>query len=984
MQYQELYQMYVTLKKENEVLKNENKKMRELLESYGGIVNTEDEIIISEEMEDYGDKIPIITEDNQIGKVSNMSTPKEKIHLFMSLFKGREDVYAKRFEKKDGKGGYSPVCMNEWKKWICNKPKIKCSQCENKKYSVLSFDEINRHLRGIEVLGIYPMLEDEKCFFLAIDFDDDGWEKDVAIIREVCEEKNIPFAVERSRSGNGAHVWFFFNESISAVIARKFGTAILTYAMDKRHEIKFKSYDRLFPNQDTMPKGGLGNLIALPLQKNSRENNNSVFIDENFEPYSDQWLFLSTINKISKEDLDLYIIKLAVTNELGELMMIKNENVKPWDEVKEEPKLISSDFPDTVNIVIANMIYIHKKGFSNKVLNKIKRLAAFKNQEFYKFQAMRMNTFNKPRIISLSDETEDYLCIPRGCEDELLSLLSENNADISLDDKTHPGKEIKVQFNGELRNEQVQAVEEMLKYNNGVLSATTAFGKTVIGANLISEKKVNTLIIVHTKQLLEQWIKRLNEFLIIDEVVIAQDNKKRGRNKIINVIGQLGSGKNRLSGIIDVATMQSLVREGEVKDLVKDYGMVIVDECHHVSAFSLEQILKHVYAKYVYGLTATPTRKDGHDPIIFMQCGPIRYKVDPIKQALKRPFEHYVIPRFTRFNIKNNIDKNQLTITDIYSQIVESDIRNKIIVDDVIECVKNGRNPIVLTERTAHVKILSKELQKRLLDVITLTGAMTDREKKNEMERLQAITRERNFVIVATGKFVGEGFDEPRLDSLFLAMPISWKGTLQQYVGRLHRLYENKYEVQVYDYVDIHVGVLEKMYQKRLKGYSAIGYWIKSDTKLLESINSIYNSKNFLTIYNNDILSAKKELVISSPFISKISLTRLLENFKALLNTSVKIKIITRPEEDFNGTSRENMKAIYEILKNIGICLVFKTNLYKKFAVIDNKVVWYGGINLLSYSNSEDSIMRLDNVEIANEILKDNEENEIPIQERFV
>ncbi len=673
-------------------------------------------------------------------------------------------------------------------------------------------------------------------------------------------------------------------------------------------------------------------------------------------------------------------------NELGELMIIKDEIVKPWDEVKEETKLISSDFPNMVNIVRANMLYIHKKGFSNKALNKIKRLAAFKNQEFYKFQAMRMNTFNKPRIISLSDETEEYLCIPRGCEDELLSLLSENNAAICLEDKTYLGKEIKVQFNGELRNEQVQAVEEMLKYNNGVLSATTAFGKTVIGANLISQKKVNTLIIVHTKQLLEQWIKRLNEFLLIDEVVIVDDNKKKGKNKIVNVIGQLGGGKNRLSGIIDVATMQSLVREGEVKDLVKDYGMVIVDECHHVSAFSLEQILKHVYAKYVYGLTATPTRKDGHDPIIFMQCGPIRYKVDPIKQALKRPFEHYVIPRFTRFNIKNNMEKNQLTITDIYSQIVESDIRNKIIVDDVIECVKNGRNPIVLTERTAHVKILSKELQKRLLDVITLTGAMTDREKKKEMERLQAIPRERNFAIVATGKFVGEGFDEPRLDSLFLAMPISWKGTLQQYVGRLHRLYENKYEVQVYDYVDIHVGVLERMYQKRLKGYSAIGYWIKSDAKLLESINSIYNSKNFLTIYNNDVLSAKKELVISSPFISKISLTRLLDNFKALLNTGVKVKIITRSEEDFNGASRENMKAIYETLTKIGIDLIFKTNLYKKFAVIDNKVVWYGGINLLSYSNSEDSIIRLDNVEIANEMLKDNdnEENEIPIQERFI
>lgn len=985
MQYEELYKKYIELKKENEALKIQNEKIRKLLGlcSSESNKNNDEEISINENLDIYEESLQEI-EFNQQSKINNTSTPEEKIMLFMSLFKGRNDVYAKRWENKVGKAGYSPVCINEWKKWICNKPRVKCSQCENRKYAEFNFDAINRHLRGKEVLGVYPMLEDETCYFLAIDFDDDGWEKDVTVIMEVCKEKGIPFAVERSRSGNGAHVWFFFNENISAAVARRFGTALLTYAMDKRHEINFKSYDRLFPNQDTMPKGGLGNLVALPMQKNARKNNNSIFINEKFQPYDDQWSFLASTNKITKEELDLHIIKLAVENELGTLMEVK-ETIKPWDEAKEDTKLISSDFPNVINIVKANMLFIHKEGFSNKALNKIKRLAAFKNPEFYKAQAMRLTTFDKPRIISLSDETDEYLCIPRGCEEGLLHLLNDNDINIKLEDKTYVGKEIDVQFNGELRAEQCQAVEEILKYNNGVLSATTAFGKTVIGANLISEKKINTLIIVHTKQLLEQWIKRLEEFLIINEVITVNSIKKRGRKKIINVIGQFGGGKNRLSGIIDIATMQSLVREGEVKELVKDYGMVIVDECHHVSAFSFEQILKKVRAKYVYGLTATPTRKDGHDPIIFMQCGPIRYKVDPIKQALKRPFEHYVIPRFTPFNIKN-LEQNDLTITDIYSQIVESEIRNKIIIDDVVECVKEGRNPIVLTERTAHVKILSEELKKQLVDVTTLTGAMPDREKKKEIERLQAIPRERSIVIVATGKFVGEGFDEPRLDTLFLAMPISWKGTLQQYAGRLHRLYENKYEVQVYDYVDVHVGVLEKMYQKRLKGYSAIGYWIKSDTKSLDKINTIYNSKNFLTVYNNDVLAAKKELVIASPFISKASLAKILHNFKVLINGGVKIKIITRPLEDFKETSRKNIKAIHEILINQGIYLVFNYNMYKKFAVIDDKIVWYGSINLLSYGNSEDSIMRLESIEIANELLNDSvfESNEIPIQERFV
>lgn len=986
MEYEQLYQMYIKLKKENEILRVENIKMKKLLGIYSdeNIVNNEN--TFNDKVEPYEEDYTELKENEQLDIVSNISDPKDKIQLFMSLFRGREDVYAKRWENKLGKGGYSPVCINEWKKWICKKPEVKCSQCENRQYASLDIDAINNHLRGAVVLGVFPMLEDETCYFLAIDFDDEGWQNDVTAIIEVCKEKEISFAVERSRSGSGAHVWFFFSERISSVIARKFGTSILTYAMDKRHQLKFNSYDRLFPNQDTMPKGGLGNLIALPMQKNARKNQNSVFIDKNFEAYSDQWSFLSGIKKLTKEEIEEFIKGLALENELGALMVIKDEAIKPWELVKENSKVTLVDLPNNINITKANMIYIRKYGFSNKALNKIKRLATFKNPEFYKAQAMRLSTFNKPRVISLVDETEEYLGIPRGCEDAFLDLLNRYDIDITMVDKTYLGKEIKVNFNGELRVEQTQALEELLKYDNGVLSATTAFGKTVIGAKLISEKKINTLVIVHTKQLVEQWITRLNEFLIVDEVIISDTNKKRGRKKSINVIGQLGGGKNKLSGIIDITTMQSLIRGGEVKELVRDYGMVIVDECHHVSALSLEQILKNVYSKYVYGLTATPIRKDGHDPIIFMQCGPIRYKVDPIKQALKRPFEHYVIPRFTPFKVKSNLGKNDLTITDIYSQLVESGIRNKIIIDDVINCVKSGRNPIVLTERTAHVKIIFNELKKQLKDVIMLTGAMTNKEKREAIEKLQAIPKEKQVVIVATGKFVGEGFDEPRLDTLFLAMPISWKGTVQQYVGRLHRLYENKDEVQVYDYVDVHVGVLEKMYQKRLKGYYAIGYEFKSSNNSINKVNSIFNSKNFLDVYNNDILSAKNDIVIASPFISKVGLSRIMDTFKYLLTKGINIKIITIPEEEFKEGSRDRIKRMHELLIQSGIELVFKANLYKKFALIDDKIVWYGNINLLNFEKSEDSIMRLDSIEIAHELLKDcdNEEMEIAIQERLI
>lgn len=906
---------------------------------------------------------------NDVGFNRNSSI-KEKVNLYMSIFRGREDVYAKRWEGKDGKSGYSPVCLNQWVKGICKKPHIKCSACDVTKYAKLDDKAIDKHLRGNEVLGLFPMLKDETCYFLAIDFDDDGWQKDVKVIREICEEKSIPFAVERSRSGNGAHVWFFFKESISATLARKFGTALLTYAMEKRYEIQFKSYDRLFPNQDTMPKGGLGNLIALPLQKKARNYNNSEFIDENFNSYSDQWAFLGSIRKISKEEIESIIFDLAPNTELGNLIQSDNVIDESIEKVNEKKELKIDDFGESVYINISNMIFINKSGLSSKTLNSIKRMAAFKNPEYYQAQRMRLPTYNKPRIISLSEDNEKYLCVPRGCEEEVTNLFLDHNVNVIKEDNTYIGKSINVEFNGELRGEQISAMEALLKYDNGVLSATTGFGKTVIGAKLIAEKKVNTLIIVHTQQLLEQWIKRLEEFLVIKEELLVYMTKKRGRKKKLDLIGQIGAGKNRLSGIIDVATMQSLVRAGEVKEIVKEYGMVIVDECHHVSAFSLEQILKNVIAKYVYGLTATPIRKDGHHPIIFMQCGPIRYRVDPIKQAEKRPFEHYVIPRFTSYKqIDSSVNKG-VSITNIYADITESEIRNRAIVNDVINCVSEGRNPIVLTERTAHVEILSEKIKEKVANVITLTGAMTKKEKKEKMQKLENLPREESLVIVATGKFVGEGFDEPRLDTLFLAMPISWKGTLQQYAGRLHRVYDNKNEVQIYDYVDIYVGVLERMYQRRLKGYDSIGYYIKSGSKSMDIKNCIYNDTNFLDIFSRDIVSAKKEIVIVSSFIRKRRLLQMLALLDVVLNSNISVKIITRPQSDISKRYREGFMELYKIIEDRGVTLLFKSNIHQRFVVIDEKVCWYGGIDVLSHDNSEESIMRLENVDIAHELLE--------------
>lgn len=909
-------------------------------------------------------------------KVHMHSASEEKVTLFRSLFHGRDDVYAKRwYSEKLQKSGYAPVCENEWQDGLCDKKAFKCAKCPNRKLAALSDKAIYAHLSGKDalgrdVIGLYPMLTDETCYFLAIDFDEENWRADVTAVRMVCSEQGIAAAVERSRSGNGAHLWIFFSESVSCTMARKLGSGLLTLAMERNHLVRFDSYDRLFPNQDIMPSGGFGNLIALPLQGQARKAGNSLFVDEGFAPYDDPWAFLSELPRLGQGFVDKKTKELCRCGELGPLVQ-EDQAEKPWERGVSPPELTAFDFAKPVELVRANMVYVYKNGVSEKALGRIKRLAAFKNPGFYKAQAMRLPTYGKPRVICAAEETADYLAIPRGCETELVSLLEDAGARYQWEDKTNPGRPIQVEFAGELREEQRPAADALRAVNNGVLSATTAFGKTVIAASLIAEKKVNTLILVHTQALLNQWKIALEQFLVINET-LPDLPQKRGRKKVRSIIGQLGGAKKQLSGIVDIAIIQSVANGGEALPLAKEYGMVIVDECHHVSAVSFEAVLKQVNARYVYGMTATPARQDGHQPIIHMQCGPIRYRVDAREQAGKREFTHSVLPRFTRFAKPISAEEKGWQITDIYAALCENQPRNELIIRDVTEALCDGRTPIILTERFAHAQNMAQMLEGKCGHVVLLSGKGTAKEKRERMESLREISDAESLAVVATGKYVGEGFDLPRLDTLFLAMPIAWKGTLAQYAGRLHRDYAGKKEVAIYDYVDVRIPVLERMYHKRLSAYAALGYKAKvSAHETPEKIGIIFDEKNFLGAFAQDISNVKKEIAIVSPFLNKGRIAQMLKLLQEPLIRGVKAVVVTRPASDDNAGAGEKTAELIGMLEDGGAKIICKEKIYHKFALMDERVVWYGSVNLLSFGRSGESMMRFENAEIATELLDD-------------
>jgi len=737
-------------------------------------------------------------------------SPDAKIKLFRRLFQGRDDVYPVRWEsKKTGLPGYSPVCANEWRQGVCEKPRIKCSECNHSLFAPVTDHVISQHLKGKITAGVYPLLADDRCYFLAIDFDDADWREDARAVLQTCIANGLPAALEISRSGEGAHLWLFFANATPARDARRLGSALISATCARTRQLKLTSYDRLFPNQDTMPKGGFGNLIALPLQKNPRDLGRSVFVDTNLQPLSDQWTFLESIKPLPQSHLEAALIKLVGDRHPLDIAYaeVPDENADtPWVKAAKPDIKLKGAMPKAVLATIAGQLFIEKAGLPQTLMNRLIRLAAFQNPDFYKAQAMRMSAWDKPRIIGRAEDRPKHLALPRGCLGDVKSLLAANKIDLRLDDARSMGRSLNATFQGVLRPDQQEALEAVSQHDFGMLVAPTAFGKTVTAAAVIVRRKVSTLVIVHRADLMRQWQERLASFIALDE----------------QKIGLIGGGKKKPTGLLDIAVIQSLTRREDISELLSQYGQIIIDEAHHLSAQTFEAVLKQASSRYILGLSATPVRSNGHHPIIFMQCGPIRHiakRPTHVPDQLAVRLRHLPTPPIPP----------HASIQEVIRLLSEDGDRNARIVADAIGALNDGRKVLLLTKRTEHLDLLYAQFANVDYPCFMLHGRMKTKERQAVIKALAELPEDAPHILLASAQLVGEGFDHAPLDTLILTLPISWAGTLQQYAGRLHREHVSKTDILIYDYVELDHPQLSRMWEKRQRGYRAMGYNIESD-----------------------------------------------------------------------------------------------------------------------------------------------------------
>ena len=911
---------------------------------------------------------------------------------FFSMFWGRQDVYAKRsVNKETGKAAYYPQCNNFWTN-VCHK-KIKdginCKDCKNRSYKTITKKDILNHLQGnaynaSDVIGVYPLLSNGTCRFMVFDFDnhdkdaeekdfanfDDTWVEEVESMREICVLNGIEPLVERSRSGRGAHVWIFFDKPIAASFVRKFGFALLDKGAEQINLKSFKYYDRMLPAQDSLPEdSAVGNLIALPLQGKALQDGNSAFIDGNWNAYPNQWETLFNKPRLSQEFLEEKIKEWSNIIDDIAANAAENDREKPWNRMQHFNK---NDVEGKLHIILSNGIYVDNTNLKAAMQNRIRRMAAISNPVFYKNQAIGTSNYDTARWIYLGkDHLSGYIQIPRGLQDELWENIKQADIDYEMEDERQQGRKINVDFKGELRPEQDKALKELIRYDNGILHAATAFGKTVVSSAIIAQKKINTLIILESSALIEQWKEALEKFLNINEGLPTYETKTGRVRKRKSLIGTLQGAHDSMTGIIDIAMAGSLCKKGKYHKMMNEYGLVLIDECHHSASETIANVLKEVKAKYVYGVTATPKRGDGLEKINYMLIGPIRYSYTAKEKAKEQGIQHLVYPRFTRTVPPRGVITDKMHPNEAYEIIHNNDVRDEQIIEDVKNCVAAGRTPVVLSRYKDHSEKFYERLKSYADHVFLMTGNNSKKEHRKILEQMHQVDKNESLILIATGSLVGEGFDFPRLDTLFMATPVSFRGVVEQYAGRLNRDYAGKENVIIYDYVDNHIPMFNNMYMKRLKAYKQIGYEFGDGLQTVkQTVNAIYDGNNYSENYHKDLLDSNKNIIISSPVISGSKVYELINMLKEKQMSGVQVTIVTWTPDSYGFGDAAYWMQLHEDMRRAGFYIRTVEEYCDRFAVIDQEVVWYGNINLLAKDKVDDSIMRVRSKGIAGELLE--------------
>lgn len=972
-----------------QALEDENRLLKERLDeagvSYADIVSGDAEGVVELYDPDQGARIKKFDVTDKIAS-----------DFFMMFCRGRKDLYDLRYTNpKTGKNGYYTQCFNRWDRGchIQKKDGVRCKDCELRAYKPVTLPLIKAHMNGTDpngndVVAIYPMLENNLCHLLVFDFDnhakgaeqedyaniDDRWKEEINALRHICKNLDVDAVVERSRSGRGAHLWIFFKEMIPARLARKFGFALLEKGAESVNLKSFKYYDRMIPTQDALPEGGLGNVIALPLQGMALKSGNSAFVDENWNAYEDQLKVLAGTRRLTRQEIEDYLSLWYSTGFTSE----DNGTDAPWDKNSE---IEAGGVKGVVRIVLADRIYIDSSGMSNKTKRQLRRMATFSNKQYFQNQAMDMPNYDESRFIYLGSDEGKYIVLPRGLREDILKKFDNAGIRYKIEDKRTQGRELNISFKGELRESQIPAAETMLENETGILHAATAFGKTVVCCDMIARRGISTLILVDRADLMNQWIKRLDEFLDIDEELPEYQTKTGRTRKRKSLIGNLQGAHDTLTGIVDVAMIRSLKKKDGFHPMLKEYAQVYFDECHHAASESAIEVLQEINAKYVYGVTATPKRGDGKEKINEFLLGPIRYRFTAKDRAEEQNIDHLVYPRFTRTVKPHHLSKTPYG-NDAYELIRNNDVRDEQIIRDVADCVQAGRTPVVLTKYVDHANKLSERLKKYADRLILLTGANGTKVRRAQVKELNEVDDSDSLILVGTGSLLGEGFDFPRLDTLFMATPVSGENVVEQYVGRLNRDYDGKENVIVYDYVDSHIPKFDKMYAARLKAYKKIGYelCVNMDGEK-QKANAIYDIENYAETYWKDLEEANSAVVVSSPRLNNQKVDRIINMLGKRRELGVKVTIVTWHPDAYKYGKDDVRMELMERLRKAGFEIRLVEESCEHYAVIDNEIVWYGSVNLLSKEDAEDNLMRVCSKDIAAELLEMTFGSEAELQE---